>query len=107
MQWIFYIVCFLLFGINSRSGDDVPSQQLFHETYHATQIPHNYIISPVQFISEDQDTEIFVQGSGLLFTNYSPANFSDRENGTHHFSPDVSSIVLSAWLIDLPPPAFV
>ncbi|WP_297101418.1 hypothetical protein [uncultured Draconibacterium sp.] len=107
MRWIFYIVCFLLLGINSASDNVLPSQTTSRETFCARQINQNVIISPDQLISEDLDTEYFAPGSGIVVSNEPPSYFSEKGKDVDACSPAEYSFLLSAWLIDLPPPSLV
>ena len=107
MRWIFYIACFLLLGINSASAYKLPSQQISRETFCANHINQNYILSPDQLISEDLDTEYSALGSGIVVSNHLPAYFSEQETIADTYSPDQYSLLLSAWLIDLPPPSVI
>ena len=107
MRWIFYIVCFLLLGINSASENTVSSQLNDQSTIFTTRVQHNYISSPTVFISEDLDSDGFSFGSALLASNDLPAYFSELQTGDVQFKPATYSYLLSAWLIDLPPPFLV
>lgn len=107
MRWIFYIVCFLLLGINSAGKDVLPSLPTSRETSCAKQINQTIIISPDQFISEDLDTEYFAPGSGIIVSNELPSYFSEKGKAVDACPPDQYSFLLSAWLIDLPPPSLV
>ncbi|WP_319480043.1 hypothetical protein [uncultured Draconibacterium sp.] len=107
MRWIFYIVCFFLLGINSGGEDVLPSQPTSRECFCAKQINQTIIISPDQFISEDLDTEYFAPGSGIVVSNELPTYFSGKGNDVDASFPSGYSFLLSAWLIDLPPPSLV
>ena len=105
MRWIFYIVCFLLLGINSESKNKLPSQQVSCESLCTKQINHNIIIAPDQLISEDLDTEYFAPGSGIVVSNELHSYFSQKRKDIAGYSSAEYSFLLSAWLIDLPPPS--
>ncbi|MDX8340453.1 hypothetical protein SLH46_14720 [Draconibacterium sp. IB214405] len=107
MRWIFYIVCFLLLGINSASEATISSQQTTNTTVAAQPIEFYYSTSPVVFISEDLDSDGFTLGSGLLVSDTLASSFSEYENCTVQFKPATYSYLLSVWLIDLPPPSLV
>lgn len=107
MRWIFYIVCFLLLGINSANENVLPSQTTSCESFCAKQINQTIIISPDQFISEDLDTEYFAPGSGIVVSNELFAYFSKKGKDVNASFPAGYCFLLSAWLIDLPPPSLV
>ncbi|WP_321346044.1 hypothetical protein [uncultured Draconibacterium sp.] len=107
MKWIFYIVCFLLLGINSANETSVSSQLNNQSATFAATIQNSYVITPTVFVSEDLDSEGFSLGSALLSSNNSTTYFSEIQTGIVQYTPETYSYLLSAWLIDLPPPSLV
>lgn len=107
MRWIFYIVCFLLLGINSASEDTGSSQPNNQSDIFVTRVQHHYISTPTVFISDDLDSDGFSLGSALFASNEIPTYFSELETGDVQVKPATYSYLLSAWLIALPPPSLV
>ncbi|WP_321371962.1 hypothetical protein [uncultured Draconibacterium sp.] len=107
MKWIFYIVCFLLLGINSASEDTVSSQRISQSTIFATHIQQHYISTPTILISEDLDSDGFSLATALLPSNNLTTYFSELQTGVVQYTSATYSYLLSVWLIDLPPPFLV